>query len=282
MIFSDRMSGSRATRLVQLLAMAVVGGMGLAFLAWAVTGWTLADADAYWQAGLRVRAGADLYPAVSNVESSSVFRYSPWFAWAVVPLTYLPLTVVAVGWSAVLIAASTVAVWPLVLERRYVQLAFFWPILIAISASGNVHALLVASLVHGAERRSGPLWIAMAASLKAVPLLLALVYLGRRQWFRGAVTVLLTALLVAPALLYDLSHYPSGAGGAGLLIRWLPLYIGVATVGVAASLLLARTRFGWLAAATTAALALPRFFTYDVTFLLVGTARAKQQRNDPG
>jgi hypothetical protein len=279
-IFRGRAPASPAARFGQLLAMAVVGGMGLAFLAWAVTGWTLADADAYWQAALRLRAGEPLYPAVGNVESSSVFRYSPWFAWAVVPLTYLPTTLVGVGWSATLIAASTVAVWPLVQERRYVALAFFWPILIAISASGNVHALLVASLVHGAERRSGPLWIAIAASLKAVPLLLALVYLGRRQWVRGVVTVLFTALLVAPALLYDLSHYPSEAGGAGLLIGWLPLYAGVAIAGVTASLLLSRTPYGWLASATTGALALPRFFTYDVTFLLVGTARAEKRRND--
>ena len=281
MIFRDRLPQSPVARLGQLLAIAVVVGMGLAFLVWAVTGWTLADANAYWQAGLRLRVGADLYPAVGNLESSSVFRYAPWFAWVVVPVTYLPLTVVAVGWSAVLIGASTIAVWPLVREQRYAQLVFFWPILIAISASGNVHAVLVATLVHGVERRSGPLWIAIAASLKAVPLLFALVYLGRRQWLRAAATVLVSALLVAPALIYDLSHYPSGAGGAGLLIRWLPIYVGVVLAGITASLLLARTTFGWLAAATTAALTLPRFFTYDVTFLLVGTARRERKANGP-
>jgi hypothetical protein len=260
-------------RLGRLLALAVISGMGVAFLVWAVTGWTLADAVAYWQAALRLRAGQDLYPAVTNVAASDVFRYSPWFAWAAVPLTFLPLGLVAVAWSVALVVASTVAVWPLVRERRWMQLCFFWPILIAISASGNVQAILIACLVHGVERRSGPLWIALAASLKAVPLLFALVYLGRGQWLRAALSVVLTVALVAPVLFYDLSQYPTDTGGAGLLIRWMPLYVLTALVVVSAAVRLAATRYAWLSAATAAALVLPRFFTYDVTLLLVGTVR---------
>ncbi|MEO7870505.1 MAG: hypothetical protein ABIS42_07845, partial [Candidatus Limnocylindria bacterium] len=256
-----------------LLAVGVVGGMGTAFLIWAIMGWTLEDAGAYWQAALRLRSGAELYPPLPTVESSDIFRYSPWFAWLTVPLTFLPMNLVAVFWSVLLVAASCVAVWPLVRQRRIAQVAFFWPILIAISASGNVHALLIAALVHGVERRSGPLWIALAASLKAVPLVLVLVYLGRRQWVRAAIALLLTAALLAPMLLYDLSNYPAGAGGAGLLIRSMPLYVTVACLGMAATLLLARTAYAWLTATTAAALVLPRFFTYDVTFLLIGAAR---------
>ena len=67
--------------------------------------------------------------------------------------------------------------------------------------------LLVLGLMWGVERRSGPLWIALGASLKGVPLLLALVYAGRGEWRRAAMALGLTAVLVAPALLFDLSHY---------------------------------------------------------------------------
>lgn len=56
-------------------------------------------------------------------------------------------------------------------------------ILLAASASALV-PLIVAALVLGVERRTGPPWIAFAASLKAVPILFVVTYLGRREWVR--------------------------------------------------------------------------------------------------
>jgi hypothetical protein len=270
----------RVVRLARLVTIAVVVGMGISFLYWAAVTWEMPDAGAYWQAALRLRAGEPLYPVLGDVEASDVYRYAPWFAWLAVPFTFLPIQVAGLIWSAILVAASTAAVWPLVRERRWLLVAFFWPILIGISAIGNVHALMLAPLVHGLERRSGPLWIALAASLKAVPILLVLVYLGRREWWRAAATLALTALLVAPALRYDLSGYPTGAAQAGLLINWPPVYLVIVGCAVVLTLLLARSRWGWLAAATATTLALPRFFVYDVTLLLVGTVPARG-REDP-
>ena len=46
------------------------------------------------------------------------------------------------------------------------------------AAYGNVQPLLVLMLVAGVEHRTGPLWIAIGASLKGVPIVLALVYFG--------------------------------------------------------------------------------------------------------
>lgn len=252
-------------------------GLAIGFIYWAAVDWSLPDAGAYWQAALRLRAGEPLYPPVINVESSEVFRYAPWFAWLTVPVTFLPLTVAAVMWSAVLIAASLVAVVPLARRGAVLEAAFFGSVLIGISAKGNVHALMIAALMLGLDRRSGPLWIALAASLKAVPILFALVYLGRRQWWRFGASVALTGVLVAPFLLYDLSGYVTDPGYAGLLITWPPIYVAVGVAGVAVTVWLATTRLGWLAAATTVALALPRFFVYDVTFLLPGTLPRKDR-----
>jgi hypothetical protein len=134
---------------------------------------------------------------------------------------------------------------------------------------------MIAALVLGVERRSGPLWIAMAASLKAFPILLVLVYIGRREWCRAATCLVLTAVFVSPFLLYPLDHYPTGAGGAAILITWLPAYVLVVGAALVATIALLRSRFAWLAAAAAICLSLPRFFVYDVTYLLVGTAGSR-------
>jgi len=259
----------------RLIARGLIIGLGIAFLYWAVTGWDLTDASAYWEAALRLRSGEDLYVPVADIEASSVYRYSPWFAWAAIPLTFLPVQVAGAIWSLVLVAASCLAVLPLARRGAWLQVAFFWPILIGISAIGNVHPLLIAALVHGVERRTGPLWIALTASLKAVPLAFALVYLGRGEWRRFLVAIGLTAALVAPAFLFyggQLGNYVTTPGDAALLSAWPPLFIAVAAAASLGAVRIARSRYAWLAASLTAALALPRFFVYDVTFLLPGAA----------
>ena len=188
-------------RLARLVAMAVVIGIGIFNLYQAVIGWSLSDASAYWQAGMRLREGQDLYPALASVDASDVYRYAPWFAWLAIPWTYLPVQVAGALWSLVLLGASALALYPLARARGWLLVALFGPILVGISAVGNAHPLIIAALVWGVERRGGPLAIAAAASLKIFPLLFALVFAGRRQWGRFAAAIGLTALLWAPALL---------------------------------------------------------------------------------
>lgn len=257
-------------RLARTMALAVIIGIGIVNLYWAVTAWTLADAEAYWNAALRLREGLPLYPPLSNVEASDVYRYAPWFAWLTVPFTFLPVQIAGMLWSTVLFGAIALAVMPLVQARAWLALAFFLPVMVGISASGNVHALMIAALMLGVERRSGPLWIALAASLKIFPILLAVVYAGRRQWGRFATALGLTALLWAAALLYDLRDYPTGSGRAVSLISIPALYTFAVGAGVLITFAIARSRFRWLAAATTVLLAVPRLFVYDVTYLMLG------------
>lgn len=255
-------------------------GLGVANLYWSFAQWTLSDAASYWEAANRLREGGELYPAVADVEASSVYRYAPWFAWATLPFTYLPVQVAGAVWSMILVAASVIAVLPLARRQAWMQVAFFFPVLIGISAVGNVQALMMAWLVWGVERRSGPVWVGLAASLKAVPILLTLVYVGRRQWWRALACVVVTAVLVAPSFLYDLSAYVTTTGQAGMLAE-LPVVFAVVVVAAsAATLALARTRNGWLAGATTVVLATPRFFVYDVTYLLLGAPHVTSSHGD--
>lgn len=266
-----------AARLARTVVLALVIAIGLFNLYQAATNWTLSDAEAYWNAGVRLREGAALYPAVASVDGSDVYRYAPWFAWAAVPVTYLPQTMAGILWSGLLLVASGWALVPLVRARAWLLIALFGPILVGISAVGNVHPMLIAVLVHGVDRRAGPAAIAVAASLKIFPLLLALVYAGRRQWAQLGISVALAALLWAPALAYDLSAYATDPGQAAFLYGIPVLYFIAAGAGIGVTLALARTRWAWLSASTTVALSLPRFFVYDVTYLMIGIRPAGER-----
>jgi hypothetical protein len=206
----------------------------------------------------------------ANVDASEVYRYAPWLAWLAVPVTNLPVQLAGALWSAVLLVASAVALVPMARARAWLAVAFFGPILVGISAVGNIHPLVIAPLVWTVERRSGPLWVGVAASLKIFPILFALVYLGRRQWLRAFAAVGVAALLWAPALLYDLSGYTTEPGLAASLISVPLLWAAVVGAAIGVALRLAPTRFGWLAGALAVVLALPRLFVYDVTYLMVG------------
>jgi hypothetical protein len=257
-------------RLARTVALAVIIGIGIFILVEAVTHWTLSDAGAYWNAAERLRDGAPLYPVLTNVDASEVYRYAPWFAWVTVPFTFLSVQVAGAVWSAILLAGSAAALVPLIRARQWVLVAFFAPILVGISAVGNVQPLLIAPLVWSAERRSGPFWIGAGASLKVFPILFALVYLGRGQWGRAVAAVAIAAVLWAPALLYDLRGYATEAGQAASLIAIPILWAAVVGAAIGITLRLARGSYGWLAAAVTVVLALPRLFVYDVTYLMVG------------
>jgi hypothetical protein len=271
-------SNTSGIRLARTVALAVVIGIGLFNLFQAATNWTLSDASAYWNAALRLREGLPLYPLLTNVDASEVYRYAPWFAWATVPVSLLPLQVAGALWSAVLLAASAAALVPLARARAWMLVALFAPILVGISAVGNVQPVLIAALVWGVERRSGPAWIGVAASLKLFPILFAAVYLGRREWARAAIAIAVAAALWAPALLYDLRGYATDAGQAASLFALPVLWAVVVGAGLLVTLRLARTRFAWLAGGVNVVVSLPRLFVYDVTFLMVGAVPTGRHR----
>jgi len=261
---------------LKLLTLAICIGFGLAFVISNVRSWQLEDADAYWNAALRIRHGLPLYiPVDPNADEMLAYRYAPWLAWAWVPLTLLPKGIVQVGWSAILVAACLWALIPLVQQRTVAAVclaALLGGLLVRTASTGNVHALLVAMLVHGVPRRSGPIWIGVAASLKVAPIAYVLVYLGRREWRRAALASAVTAVLVAPALLYDLSGYPTDPGESFSLLSLAgPVpWAALAALCVLGALALARTRWAWGAASVAVLSVIPRLELYSLTYLLVG------------
>ena len=268
-----------------MVAVAIAVGYGLGQVFFSVSGWTLVDMDAYWQAGLRLREGAALHPAYADPTVAEVYRYAPWFAFAWVPLTFLPIGLVRVLWSALLLAGGGAALVPLLRRRSLASIALaaiLGSLLLRIASVGSVHPLLIAALVLGVDRPSGSLWVGIAASLKAVPILFAVVYAARGEWRRAAMSCFAAAVLVLPTFLFDLSRYPADPLELSFsLYNRVPIAwaaIAGALVVAAAYLAWRRSAYTWLALAVASLAALPRTFAYDFTLLLVGTAGRHSDR----
>jgi hypothetical protein len=144
------------------------------------------------------------------------------------------------------------------------------PPLFAVSAGGNIQALMVLTLLLGIQRRWGPVAVAAAASMKFTPILLVAAYIARREWWKATLSLALAVVLLLPGLLM-------GITGAGVQSEAAPSLLGISTLLYAAVIIagllvtmLVPPRYSVLAAATTAVLALPRLFVYDTTLVAVG------------
>jgi hypothetical protein len=266
----------RLSRLSRMIAIAVLLGMAVSHLRWMIADWSLHDMNVYWDAAVRLRGGEPLYVGVNPLD---VYRYAPWFAYVWVPLTYLPKPVVDVGWSLMLLGASGVAIAPLVrigTTSALILALLYGPLLFAISSIGNIQPLMVLALTWGIPRRSGPVWIALAASLKAVPIAFVLVYVARREWWKVIATVVFTAILVAPILAFPIPPEVLSPGDAAHLS--LPAYLALGSVAGALALVAAWRGSRWtpFMAAAAAVIGLPRLFMYEVSTLLVGTLRVTE------
>jgi hypothetical protein len=233
----------------------------------------LRDWYAYWDAAQRLRDGEALYPALSNENLETTYRYAPWFAYVWVPLTFLPREVVGVSWVVVMFAVAVVALIPLLRSGRLPAVllaALLAPFLAQGVAQGNVQPAVVALLVHGLGTRWGPGAIAVAASLKAFPILYAGRYALLGEWRKFAISIAITVLLVAPILLLAPAAYPLEAGPIGSLWLISPFaWAAGLIIGLTIAVRFARSRAGWFASSLAVVLATTRLQPYDLTFLLV-------------
>jgi hypothetical protein len=261
------------------IAVTVIAGLSIAALLvhWqGVHPWDMTD---YWDAALRLRSGEELYIA-GVADRVSEYRYAPWFAYLWVPLTHLPRGFVTDAWIGLLgVAAAAVTIdvgrrgWAGLALGALLGVQLAWWV-----RGGNVQPLMVAAMYFGLRTRTGPLAIAMGATLKAVPLAFVLVYLARREWGRVGWTLGLTCALAAPLLLHDLSNYGTGVDPTGWNLSLFAVspvaWAVVAALAGGAAIVTAWRRSittsVWSAVAALAAL--PRLFLGDATLLLVAAA----------
>jgi hypothetical protein len=268
-------------RLSRVFVTVLVASLLLLAIRTTVSGWSLSDLHLYLAAAEELAAGRSPYGVVVWDDGAPFFyHYAPWFAAAFVPLTALPIELVRVGWSSILLLATTAALLPVFRAYGSRSLPFLFLMLFVMAgliSEGNIQPLLLAGLVWTLERRAGPAMVGVAASLKLVPILLALVYVGRRQWWRAVAACAVTGILLAPALLFEIPPHAAETGGTGLFTSVPMLWAATGGAAVIAALALARTRWAWLAAATATILALPRLLAFDISNLVAAfPARSRE------
>lgn len=243
------------------------------------------DMEAYWQAAMRLRAGAPLYPALTDLDAHNVYRYAPWFAAAWIPLTFIPKAAIATAWVGLMFICALVALYPLAKHGTpgRIFLALIAPLMIQSAWFGQVQPLLVMSLILGIGRNSGPVWIGIAASLKASPILFVLVYVARREWKKVIASILVAAILGAPTFFFDLSDYPFNAGVSVSLWSVEPI-LGVAgavlAIGLGIWIALSQPRWGHLAAGAATLFAAPRAYLDLISYLLPAVHDAIAAKRD--
>jgi Glycosyltransferase family 87 len=186
--------------------------------------WEFDDVHAYLNAAQRLLDGAPLY--ITAPDPSDLYLYAPWFAFAWIPFTVLPLLAVEIAWAAVLLASTVAALLPFRHSWSGIVLALLLGGLLYRTAGwGNVQPLLVAVLVYAVPTRGGPWAIGVAASLKPLTLLLLGVHAWRRDWRAVGIGLGVAALLWLPILFFDAASYPFGSRAPNLYDATLLLVV---------------------------------------------------------
>jgi hypothetical protein len=235
----------------------------------------LADVHAYYDAATRINAGLPLYEQAATTNQAEFYRYPPLFAIAFRPLALMPYETAALIWEALIVASFIGLLWLLRPGKRGWLLVgiLAMPILWSISI-GQAQVPMTLLMAIGA-----PWSIALAANLKVLPALVAIWWIGRRDWrslSRFAVWMVvfgLVQLVLDPA---DTLKFPSvfTLGQVGEVRNWSPyvvsplLWAGLVVAGTVLAFRLAPTRWGWAVAVALAVLATPRLLLYQLMTLM--------------
>ena len=140
----------------------------------------LADVHAYYDAGARLNAGLPLYEQTADPNFNYYYFYPPLLAIVFRPLALLPFTTAALIWEAILLVATVLTFRriglrePVVLVACILALPILWTL-----AIGQAQALVTLLLTYG-----NPFAVALAANIKVFPGLVAVYWVGRREWRR--------------------------------------------------------------------------------------------------
>lgn len=273
------MSTARARRerriLYVLFAAAALGALiGVNTFLLHLQGDPLADVHAYYDAGARLNAGQPLYDQAASTNDAEFYRYPPLLAIAFRPLALLPFGTAAAIWEAIVVASLILLIIRLRPGFRgwllfgMLAMTILWSV--AIGQAQVPMTLLVAI--------GAPWSIALAAQLKILPALIALWWIGRREWAALGRFAAWSIGLVAIQLVLDPADalaFPGvfNLGQVGEVRNWSPyvispwLWLGLVVLGGVAAIRIAPTRWGWAATVALSVLATPRLLLYQLMTL---------------
>jgi hypothetical protein len=268
-----------------LFALAVIGGLlGLGIVWIHLTSDPIADARAYYDAATRLNHGQALYPAGIDPSTNLVYLYPPLLAIVLRPLALLPFGIFALVWEAIVLISFALLVKQLGGGRRvWIAIGLLGiPIGWALSV-GQAQVPMTLLLAIGQ-----PWSIAFAANIKIFPALIALWWIGKRDYESFVAFIIWMGLIGLVEFLLE----PAGTlaflqGGVSLAqlgdvrnispFAWAsPLaWSAIVLVGALVTVALARTKWGWAAAVTFATLASPRLLVYMLTGLLAAVRQPR-------
>jgi uncharacterized membrane protein YhaH (DUF805 family) len=238
----------------------------------------MSDLHAYVDAAARLNAGQPLYQQPASVDDPAFYRYPPLLAIAFRPFAALPFDVIAVGWTAVLLASLALTILRLGARRRETWLVMAmlalptgWALVI-----GQAQVVVTLMVALG-----NPLAIALATNVKVFPALVAVWWIGRRDvrglgWFVAWMAALVLAqLAIEPeaTLAYPAFLLSDQVGAVNNFspyaispLLWAALVVALA-VG---AWRLAPKRPGWALAVALSVFATPRLLIYQLSTLVAG------------
>ena len=273
--------GRRLLDLTLVGAAAVLGLVGVFVFAFHLATDPLVDVHAYYEAAERLNSGLPLYAAQGDVNSFHYYSYPPLLAILFRPLARLPFDAAAVIWETFVVAAFGVTLWMVGLRSRGTWIAvgiLAGPIAWALTI-GQAQVVVTLLLVIG-----NPVSVALAAQLKLLPGLVALYWLGRRDWRSLGRFIGWTVLLGVGQLILEPAGSIAFLGDTNLNLvghvnNLSPyavspvLWIVLAVAGLILVVRLAPTRAGWAAAVAYSVIATPRLLEYMLMTLLAAIRR---------
>jgi hypothetical protein len=268
-----------------LFALALIGGfLGLWDLYLHLTGDPVADARAYFDAANRLNHGQPLYPAGVDPNSNEIYLYPPLLAILFRPFAFAGYQVFAALWELFVVGTFLLTIRQLGGGfRTYVAIGilgipFGWALGI-----GQAHVPMTLLLAIGQ-----PWSIALATNIKLFPALIALWWIGRRDWqsfvaFLGYCLVFgLIQLVLEPTGSIAFLKGAVGLGQVGEVRNISPYawasplaWSAIVLTGILVTVGLARTRFGWAAAVALGTLSPPRLLVYMLTGLLAAVRQPR-------
>ena len=266
-------------------ALAVIGGLAGLWIVWLhVTTDPIADARAYYDAATRLNQGRPLYPPDVDPSTNLVYLYPPLLAVVLRPLALLPFEVFAFTWEAIVLGSFALLIRQLGGGPRVWTAIGILGIPIGWALSvGQAQVPMTLLLAIGQ-----PWSIALATNIKLFPALIALWWIGRRDYESLLAFVgWLFVIAIVEVVLEPGGTLAFLRGGVSLAqlgdVRNISPYVWASPlawsafvlVGALVSVALARTRWGWAAAVTFATLASPRLLVYMLTGLLATVRRPR-------